>query len=141
MDGDLFRTPLCSDVLRLDQQRPPAVATQADQILGDQRNCTPRALLPGCVGRRVDDDLTDDSPTSVMRVATRDQKPRQCVGHALGFGLRPVSVEVPQRGTHVSAVVYRPRQLPGGLRSLSFRVDPFTVAARKSFGGACEAKT
>ena len=45
----------------------------------------------------------------MMRVATSDQKSRQCIGHVLGFGLGAVDVEMAQRRTDVSAVVYRPR--------------------------------
>ena len=95
VDGDLFRASLGGDVLGVGQLRPPAVAAERDQILGDDRYRASRAFLPWRVGRRVDDDLTDDSPTGVMRIAPRDQKPRQRVGHALGFGLGPVDVEMP----------------------------------------------
>jgi hypothetical protein len=137
VDGDLFGASLGGNVLRLGELGAPAVTTETDQILGDDRHRPSRALFPGRVGRRVDDNLPDDSPTGVMRVAPRDQEPRQRIGHALGFGLGPVDVKMPQRGTDVSAVVDRPGQLPCGLRSLSFRVDPFTVAAPSTASGGC----
>ena len=82
MDSDLFGAPLGGDVLGVRQLRPPAVAGKRNQILGDDSYRAPRALLPRRVGRRVDHNLTDDSPTSVMRVATRDKKPRQRVGQS-----------------------------------------------------------
>ena len=52
---------------------------ECDEILGDHRHRASRTLLPRRIGRRVDDNLTDDSPTSVMRVATRNEKPREGV--------------------------------------------------------------
>jgi len=65
-----------------------------------------------------------------MRIAPRDQKPRERIGHALGFGLGRVSVQMPERGTDVPALLHRPRQFPRGPRSVSlFVVDPFTVPA------------
>ncbi len=134
MDGDLLRPTLRGDVLSVGQQRPASIAAEADEILGDERNRASRALLPRRVGRGVDDHLPDDSPAGVMGIATRHQEPRECVRHILGFGLGAVDVEMAQRGADVSAVVNRPRQLPSGLRSLSFGVDPLTVAARRSTG-------
>jgi hypothetical protein len=139
VDGDLLRPPLSGDVLSVGELRAPAIATQIDEILRDERYRASRAFLPGRVGRRVDDNLTDDSPTGVMRVAPRDQKPRERIGHALGFGLGTVDVEMPKRGTDISAVVHRPGQLPCGLRSVSSSVDPFTVAARRSASGETHA--
>jgi hypothetical protein len=92
---DLFGAPLGGDVLGVCQPRPPTVARQGDEVLGDHRYRASRALLPWRVGRRVDDNLTDDSPTSVMRVATRNKKPRERIGHRLGSGLGCVDVQMP----------------------------------------------
>ena len=80
----------------------------------------------------IDDDLTDDSPTSVMRVATRNKKPRERIGQSRGSGLGCVDVEMPKRSTDVPAVVYRPSQFPRGPpRSVSFIVDTSTVLGRE----------
>jgi hypothetical protein len=134
--SDLFGAPLCGDVLGVRQLRPPTVAGECDEILGDHRHGASRTLLPRRIGRRVDDNLTDDSPTSVMRVAARDKKPRERVGHSFGSGLGCVDVEMPQRGTDVPAVVYRPSQfLRGPPRSLSSNVDSFTVLGRSGLSG------
>jgi hypothetical protein len=129
--SDLFGAPLGGDVLGAGQLRPSTVASEGDEILGNHRNRTSRALLPWRVGRRVDDNLTDDSPTSVMRVATRNKKPRERIGDAIGSGLGGVDVQMPERGTDVPAVIYRPGQfLRGPPRLASFIVDPLTVAGR-----------
>jgi hypothetical protein len=84
---DLFGAPLGGDVLSMGQPRPPTVAAKRDEILGDHRYRPSRALLPWRVGRRVDDNLTDDSPAGVMRVAPRNKKPRERIGHPMGSGL------------------------------------------------------
>jgi hypothetical protein len=129
--SDLFGAPLGGDVLCVGQLRPPMVAGECDEVLGDHRYCASRTLLPGRIGRRVDDNLTDDSPTSVMRIATRNKKPRERVGHSMGSGLGRVDVEMPERGTDVPAVIYRPSQFPrGSPRSLSRNVDFSTVPGR-----------
>jgi hypothetical protein len=94
VDGDLFRASLGGDVLGVGQLRPPAVAAERNEILGDDRYRSARAFLPWRVGRRVDDDLPDDSPTGVVGIAARDQEPRERVGHALGSGLGSVDVEM-----------------------------------------------
>jgi hypothetical protein len=94
VDGDLFRASLGGDVLGVGQLRSPAIAAERYQILGDDRYGSARAFLPWRVGRRVDDDLPDDSPTGVVGIAPCDQKPRQRVGHPLGAGLGPVDVEM-----------------------------------------------
>jgi hypothetical protein len=73
--------------LGVDQLRPPTVAGKGDEILGDHRYRSSRALLPWRVGGRVNDNLTDGSPTSVVRVATRNKKPRERIGHPLGSWL------------------------------------------------------
>ena len=134
VDGNLFRAPLSGDVLRLGELRAPAIAAKADEVLGDDRDRASRALLPRCVGRRVDDDLTDRAPTSVMRVAPRHQKPREGIGHGLSSGLGGVDVEMPQRGADLPAFLHRLGQFLRGPRSVSFRVDLFTVLFRRSPG-------
>ena len=95
MNSDLFGAPLGGDVLGVGQLRPPTVAGQCDEILGDHRYGASRTLLPRRIGCRVDDNLTDDSPTSVMRVATRNKKPRERVGDSIGSRLGCVDVEMP----------------------------------------------
>ena len=93
--SDLFGAPLGGDVLGVGQLRAPTVAGKGDEILGDDRYRAARALLPWRVGRRVDDNLTDDSPTSVVRVTTRNKKPRERIGHPIGSGLGCVDVQMP----------------------------------------------
>ena len=95
MNRDLLSASLGGDVLSLGQLRPPTVAGECDQILGDHRYRASRTLLPRRIGRRVDDNLTDDPPTSVMRVATRNKKPRERVGNSIRPGLGCVDVEMP----------------------------------------------
>jgi hypothetical protein len=74
--SDLFGAPLGGDVLGVGQLRAPTLAGECDEILGNHGYRASRTLLPRRVGRRVDDNLTDDAPTSVMRVATRNEKAR-----------------------------------------------------------------
>jgi hypothetical protein len=93
--SDLFGAPLGGNVLGAGQLRPPTFAGQGDEVLGEHRYRAPRALLPWCVSRRVDDNLTDGSPTSVMRVATRNKKPRERVRDRIGSGLGRVNVQMP----------------------------------------------
>ena len=94
MHRDLFGAPLGSDVLSARQRRAPAVAREADQILSHERHGSPRAFLPRRVRRRVDDNLTDDSPPGVVGVTARNEKPRERLCHPQRFGLRPVAVEM-----------------------------------------------
>jgi hypothetical protein len=95
VSGDLFGAALGGDMLSTHQLRAPTVAGKADEIFGDQRYRAPCALLPRRVGRRVDDDLTDDSPTRVVRIATRNEKPCQRLRHTQRSRLGPVAVQVP----------------------------------------------
>jgi hypothetical protein len=81
---DLFGSALSGDVLGVRQLRPPGASCEGDQIVGDHRYSASRALLPWRVGCRIDDDLADDSPAGVVRIASRDQKPGKCVGDSLG---------------------------------------------------------
>jgi len=80
--SDLFGAPLSCDVLSARQLRTPTAAREADQVLGHQRDCPPRTLLPRRVRRRVDDDLTHDSPPCVVGIAARNEKPGECVRHS-----------------------------------------------------------
>ena len=84
VNSDLLGAPLGGNVLSTRQRRAPSVTREADEILGDQRDRTPRAPLPRGVGRRVDDNLPDNSPPRVVRIATRDEKPCQGLGHPDG---------------------------------------------------------
>jgi hypothetical protein len=43
-----------------------ALGGEAEQILGDPGNGAAGALLPGCVGSRVDHDPADGPPTGVV---------------------------------------------------------------------------
>ena len=132
MNSDLLGAPLGGNVLGLGQLRPPAVAGERDQILGDHRYSTSRTLLPWRIGCGIDDNLTDDSPTGVMRVATRNKKSRERIGQSRGSGLGCVNVEMPKRSTDVPAVIYRPSQFPRGPpRSVALIVDTSTVPGQE----------
>jgi hypothetical protein len=109
--GDLLGATLRGDVLCAYQLRAPTLAGEIEQVIGDKRNRPPGALLPRCVGGRVDDDLPDDSPARVVGVATGDEKSRQRLGHAERTRLRPVAVEMPQGGPHAAAVLNRRGEL------------------------------
>ena len=79
VNGDLLGTTLGGDVLGARQRRPAAVTGKPDQIVRNQRDRAPRALLPGRVSRRINDDLAYHSPTRMVRIAPRNEKPGQCV--------------------------------------------------------------
>ena len=53
----------------------PAPSAERNEILGYEWHGAPRALLPRRVGRRVDHDLTDDPPASMVRVTAAHEKP------------------------------------------------------------------
>jgi hypothetical protein len=95
MGSDLLDPPLGGDVLCMSQLHPPGVACKRHEITSDDRYRASRALLPWRVSSRVDDDLTDDSPTSVVGIAPRDEKSRERIGHALGSGIGRVAVQMP----------------------------------------------
>jgi hypothetical protein len=95
VDGDLFGAALGGDMLSARQLRAPTLASKADQVLGHHRYGAPRAFLPRRVGGRVDDDLTDDSPTRVVRIATRNEKPRERLRHPQRPRLGPMTVQMP----------------------------------------------
>ena len=94
MRGDLFGSPLGGDVLGVRQLGPPGGFSKGDEIVGDHRYSASRTLLPRRVRGRIDDDLADDSPASVMRIATCDKKPREGLCDLFGIGLGPVDIEM-----------------------------------------------
>ena len=95
MHSDLFDPARCRDVLSARQLSAPTDLSETDEVLGHQRHSTPRTLLPRRVGSRIDDDLAEDSPTRVVRIATRNKKPRECLCHSERFRLRSMAVEMP----------------------------------------------
>jgi hypothetical protein len=128
VNGDLLGTTLGGDMLGAREGRPARVTGEPDEIVRDQWYRAPRASLPGRVSRRIDDHLTHHSPTGMVRIATRHEKPGQRVGHPDSFRLRPVGVHVPQCGTHVPAALHCAGQLPRGPpRLASFIIDLPTV--------------
>jgi hypothetical protein len=133
VNGDLLGAALSGDMLGACQRRPPTLAGKPDEILRYQRYRAPRAPLPRRVSGRIDDNLTHDSPASMVRIATRNEKPGQRLGHPQSSGLGPVTVEVPQCGTHVPAALHCPGELPRSPPRLvaSFILDPSTVLGRK----------
>lgn len=112
MNGDLFGATLSRYMLSARQLRSATVAREADQILGYQRHGPPRALLPRCVGRRVHNHLTHDSPACMVRIAARYKKSREGLCHPDRPGLGPVAVEMSQCGADVAPVIDRPGDLP-----------------------------
>ena len=128
MGSDLLDPPLRGDVLGTSQLHPSGVACKRHQIAGDDRYRAPRALLPRRVSSRVHDDLTDDSPTGVVRITPRDEKPRERVRHALSSGIGRVAVQMAHRVAYVPTVLHRPGQLPrASPRSVLFIVDLSTL--------------
>jgi hypothetical protein len=133
VNGNLLGSALGGDMLSACQRRPPTLASKPDEILRHQRYRAPRAPLPRRVRRRIDDNLTHDSPTGMVRIATRNEKSGQRLGHPHSFGLGPVAVQVPQCGTHVPAGLDCPGELPRSPpRLVSFIIDPSTVLDRKT---------
>jgi hypothetical protein len=129
VNGDLLGAALGSDVLCACQRRASAVAGEGDEVLGDEWYGAPRALLPRRVGRRVDDNLTDDTPARMMGVTAGDEKPRQRLGDPGGARLGSMAVEMSEGGTDMTAVVHCPGELAGGAPRLCVIVDPFRVLA------------
>jgi hypothetical protein len=82
--GDLLGAALGGDVLSPRQRRPAAVSGKPDKIFRYQRYRATRAPLPGRVSRRINDNLAYHSPTSMARIATRNEKPGQRVGQHRG---------------------------------------------------------
>lgn len=123
------------------QLSPPGRSSERNEIIGDPRHSTSRTLLPRCIGSRVDDHLADDSPAGVMRIATRDKKPREGLCNLLGVGLGPVNVEMSERCPHLATSVHCPCEVTrSGPRSVSRVVDQPTVlpgirVSRRTDGG------
>lgn len=111
VNGDLLGAALGSDVLRARQWRPPVIAGEADEVLGNQGHSASRAFLPRRVGRRVDDNLTDGSPAGMARVTATDKEPRERLCDRHGSRLRSVAVEMSEGGAHVTAAVDRSGEL------------------------------
>jgi hypothetical protein len=125
---DLLGSPLSRDVLYVRQLGPPGRSSQDDEIFGDQRDSASRTFLPWRVRGRIDNDLPDDSPPGVMRIATCDQEPGERVGDRLDVSIGRVEIEVPQRRADVATAIHRPRQVTcGWRRSISSRVDQYRV--------------
>jgi hypothetical protein len=109
---DLFGSPLRGDVLGMSQLGPSGGSGQGYQIVGDYRHGSPGAFLPWRVCGGIDDDLADNPPAGVMRVATCDQKPCERLRNALGVRVRRVDAEMPQRCADVPTAVDCPCQVP-----------------------------
>ncbi len=107
VNGNLLGAALCCDVLSTREWRTTAVASKPDQIFCDQRHRAARTLLPRRVSRRVDDNLSDNSPTRVMRIAAGNEEPRKRLRHPQCVRLGSVAVQVAQCGRHASAVLDR----------------------------------
>jgi hypothetical protein len=112
--GDLLSSALGGDVLGLRQPGPPSGSGHGEEIVGDDGYGASRAFLPWRVSCRIDDHLTDDAPAGVMRIATRNEKARECVGNPLGVGLGCVDIEMPKRSRDLVTTVHSPRQVPCG---------------------------
>ena len=133
MTRDLFGTTLSGYVLSARQLRSATIAREADQVLSHQRHRPPRAFLPRRVGRRVDNDLTHDSPPRMVRIAARDKKSRERLCHPVRAGLGAVAVEVSQCGADATPVINRPGELPRSRPRLALLiVDPSSVLAGRS---------
>jgi hypothetical protein len=134
VNRDLLGAAPGGDMLGACQRRPATVASKPEEIFRDQRYRAPRASLPRRVRRRIDDNLTHDSPTTVVRIAARNEEPRQRLGYPHSSGLGPVTIQVPQCGTNVPAPLNRPGELPGSPPRLCFvhHRSLFTVLHRKA---------
>ena len=142
VNGDLLGAALSGDMLGACQGCPATVAGKPEEILRNQRYRAPRAPLPWRISRGIDDNMTHDSPTCMVRIATRNEKPGQRVGYTESSGLGRVTVQMPQCGTHVPAALYCPGELTRGPpRLASFIIDPSTVLDRKAGPPSCAAPT
>jgi hypothetical protein len=112
--GDLLSSALRGDVLGLRQPGSPGGSGKGEEIVGDHRHGASCALLPGRISSRIDDHLADDAPAGVMRIATRDKKPRERVGNPLGVWLGCVAIEMPQRSRDLMTTIHSPCQVPSG---------------------------
>jgi hypothetical protein len=133
VNGDLLGTTLGGDMLGAGQRRPATIAGEPEEIFRYQGYRAPRTPLPRRVSRRIDDNLTHDSPTGMVRIAARNQETGQRLGYTDSSGLGPVTVQVPQCGTHVPAALHCPGELPRTPpRLASFIIDPSTVLDRNA---------
>jgi hypothetical protein len=135
VNRDLLSAALSGDMLGAGQRRPATVAGKPEEIFRHKRYRAPSAPLPRRVSRRIDDNLTHNSPTSMVRIATRNEEPGQRLGYALSSGLGPVTVQVPQCGTHVPAALDRPGELPGSpprLCVVHHRSSPYSTGRPRS---------
>jgi hypothetical protein len=96
MPGDLLGAALCRGVLGTDEPCVPVFGRDPQQVVADDRDRAPGALLPRCIGRGVDHHLADDPPTGVARLAPRDEEPGERVGDDDAVGLGAVGVEMPE---------------------------------------------
>jgi len=96
MPGDLLCAALRGGVLDANEACVPVLGRDAQQILADGRDRAPRALLPWRVRRGVHDDLAEDSPARVPRLAASHEEPSQRVRDDGTLGLRAVGVEMPE---------------------------------------------
>ena len=88
VNRDLFGAALGGDMLGACQRCPATVAGKPQEIFRDQRYRAPRAPLPRRVSRRIDDNLTHDSPTTMVRIAARNEEPGQRLGYAQQLRVR-----------------------------------------------------
>jgi hypothetical protein len=112
--GDLLRAALGGDVLGAGERGAPALVGQVAQVLGDERDGAARAPLPRRVGGGVDDDLADDAPPGVARLAAADEEARERLGDEVRVGLGAVGIEVAQRLADAAAAADRAGELGGG---------------------------
>jgi hypothetical protein len=96
MPRDLLGAALRRDVLGTDEAGVPVFGRDAQQVVADDRDRAPCALLPRSVGRGVHDDLADDAPAGVPGLAARDEESGQRVRDDGAVGLRAVCVEMPE---------------------------------------------
>lgn len=128
MDGDLLGAALGGDVLGTRQRRAPLAAGEGHQVVGDQPHGSPRAFLPGRIGGGVHDNLTDDPPAGVVRVAASDEKPGQRLGDSGRAWLGTVAVEMPERSADTTTVLHCPGELAwGSARLFNVILDLFSV--------------
>lgn len=86
VDGDLLSAALGGDMLGAGQRCPATVGGKPEEIFRHERYRAPRAPLPRRVSRRIHDNLTHDSPTTMVRIAARNEEPGQRLGYAHSSG-------------------------------------------------------
>jgi hypothetical protein len=118
MCSDLLGTALRRDVLRSYELSSTALAGKTEQVLSHDPYRAAGAFLPRSMGCGVHDDLANDSPAIVVRIAARHQKSSECLGNPHRLWLGRVTVEVTQRRAHAAPAVDRPRELSRGSPAL-----------------------